>query len=202
MNLESTSKQYSVAEVYNSIERDITAALPGLPERAASALRPDKYFGYALKAKVHLYKGEIDSALNAGLNALKSDYHKLWDMPALYTQLITEYPFISSMPSMWGMYVSRAIDDPENLLFQFGLNQFSPSPSYVRKPIIDLYDKNSDLRYIMCFAYYMPDRPTAEVGAVAMMNSNIKWNCGGIRLSEVYLMVAECYARKGMPYII
>ena len=197
LNLESTSKQYSVAEVYNSIERDITAALPGLPERAASALRPDKYFGYALKAKGHLYKGEIDSALNAGLNALKSDYHKLWDMPALYTQLVSEFPFLPSSPSMWVMYVSRAIDDPENLLFQFGLNQFSPSPSYVRKPIIDLYDKNSDLRYIMCFAYYMPDRPTAEVGAVAMMNSNIKWNCGGIRLSEVYLMVAECYARKG-----
>lgn len=25
----------------------------------------------------------------------------------------------------------------------------------------------------------------------------MKWNPGGMRLSEVYLMIAECYARKG-----
>jgi len=197
MDLEAVSKQYSVAEVYRSIERDIAAALPGLPERASSVFRPDKYFGYALKAKVHLYKGEIDTALNAGLNALKGDYHKLWDMPALYDEMIAGNPLLSVMPSQFSTFVAREMDDPENLLYQFGLNMFSPSPIFVRKPIIDLYDKNSDLRYIMCFSYGMPPRPTAEVGAVPMMSSNIKWNCGGIRLSEVYLMVAECYARKG-----
>lgn len=197
LDLEATSKQYSVAEVYESIERDIAAALPGLPERAVSVLRPDKYFGYALKAKVNLYKGEIDTALNAGLNALKSDYHKLWDMPTVYNELLAQYPYLSMSPSMLSMYVGRSMDDPENLLYQFGLNMFSPSPIYVRKPIVDLYDKNADLRYIMYFYYSMPERPTAEVGAVPIMSSNIKWNCGGIRLSEVYLMVAECYARKG-----
>ena len=53
-------------------------------------IRDSKYFGYALKAKVHLYKGEIDEALNAGLEALKSDYHKLWDMPALHAQLMAQ----------------------------------------------------------------------------------------------------------------
>lgn len=197
LNLEATSKQHSVADVYRSIEQDIEAALPGLPEKSANTFRPDKYFGYALKAKVHLYKREIDSALTAGLNALKSDYHQLWDMPALYTQLMTTYPFLEMMPSMWGNYVSREIGHPENLLFQFGVNEFAPSPAYIRKPIIDLYAKDSDLRYIMCIAHYMPVRPTAEVGAMPMMNMNIKWNCGGMRLSEVYLIVAECYARKG-----
>ena len=197
LNLEATSEQRSVADIYRSIEQDIAAALPTLPEKSSSACRPDRYFGYALKAKVHLYKREIDSALTAGLNALKSDYHQLWDMPALYTKLIAENPILSIMPSMWGNYVSREINHPENLLFQFGLNQFSPAPSYIRKPIIDLYDKDSDLRYIMCIAYYMPVRPTAEVGALPMMNSNIGWNCAGMRLSEVYLIVAECYARKG-----
>lgn len=196
LNLEATSKQYTVAEVYRSIQQDIEDALSDLPERALNTFRADKYFGYALKAKVHLYKGEIDEALNAGLEALKSDYHKLWDMPALHAQLMAQYPFLSMMPSMWGQYVSRGIDDPENLLYQFGLNHMSPHPSYVRKPIIDLYDKTNDLRYVMCVAHYMPERVTAEVGAIPINNMNVNWNCAGIRLSEVYLMVAECYARK------
>ena len=196
LNLEAKSKQYTVAQVYEMIERDIEAALPDLPERATGVSRPDKYFGYALKAKVHLFKREIDEALAAGLEALKSDYHKLWDMPALHTKLIAENPILEMMPSMWSSYVYRTEDNPENLLYQFGLNQFDPSPSYVRKPIIDLYDKTNDLRYVMCISYAMPARPTAEVGAMPMMCQNIKWNCGGIRLSEVYLMVAECYARK------
>ncbi|WP_270488232.1 RagB/SusD family nutrient uptake outer membrane protein [Butyricimonas synergistica] len=196
LNLEAKSKQYTVAQVYEVIERDIMEALPDLPERAKNAFLPDRYFGYALKAKVHLFKREIDEALAAGLEALKSDYHKLWDMPALYTKLMAENPLLGMMPTMWSSAVYRTEDDPENLLYQFGLTQFDPSPSYVRKPIIDLYDKTSDLRYLMCISYAMPARPTAEVGAMPMMCSNVKWNCGGIRLSEVYLMVAECYARK------
>ena len=63
--------------------------------------------------------------------------------------------------------------------------------------MIDLYDKNNDLRYITCWAYYMPARPTAETGAVMFGSTNVKWNPAGMRLSEVYLMIAECYARKG-----
>ena len=45
--------------------------------------------------------------------------------------------------------------------------------------------------------YYMPPRPTAETGAIMFGSTNVKWNPGGMRLSEVYLMIAECYAKKG-----
>ena len=194
LNLEAKSKQHTVAQVYEVIERDIMEALPDLPERAKNAFLPDKYFGYALKAKVHLFKREIDEALAAGLEALKSDYHKLWDMPALYAELVAENPLLGMMPSMFMTSVYKNIDDPENLLYQFGLNQFDPVPSMIRKPLVDLYDKSNDLRYVMCVSGSKPK--TAEIDAMSIMCSKVNWNCGGIRLSEVYLMVAECYARK------
>ena len=156
LNLEAKSKQHTVAQVYEVIERDIMEALPDLPERTKNAFLPDKYFGYALKAKVHLFKREIDEALAAGLEALKSDYHKLWDMPALYAELVAENPLLGMMPSMFMTSVYKNIDDPENLLYQFGLNQFDPVPSMIRKPLVDLYDKSNDLRYVMCVSGSKP----------------------------------------------
>ena len=43
----------------------------------------------------------------------------------------------------------------------------------------------------------MPSRSQAEEGSVSVYNQALRWNCGGIKLTEVYLMAAECYARKG-----
>ena len=40
LNLEAKSKQYTVAQVYEMIERDIEAALPDLPERSTCVSRP------------------------------------------------------------------------------------------------------------------------------------------------------------------
>ena len=100
-----------------------------------------------------LFKREIDEVLAAGLEALKSDYHKLWDMPALYAELVAENPLLGMMPSMFMTSVYKNIDDPENLLYQFGLNQFDPVPSMIRKPLVDLYDKSNDLRYVIMEVY-------------------------------------------------
>ena len=74
--MENESKQYSVQEVYDFIMEDLNAAIPDLPEKPLNEFRPSLAFGWALKAKVHLYKGELDSALNAGLEVLKSTYHE------------------------------------------------------------------------------------------------------------------------------
>ena len=71
----------------------------------------------------------------------------------------------------------------------------SPHPTMVRKPIMDLFVPKEDLRYTFNMGS-APTRPTAEPGSVMLNNMMIRWNCGGIKLSEVYLMAAECYARK------
>lgn len=198
-DLEATSKQYSVAEVYEFIEQDIQAALANLPDRAKNSYRPTRSFGYALKAKVHLFKGELDLALTAALEALNTPYHKLWDMNEMYESTLAANPILGMMPSMWGMFAKHDDSDPENLLYQYSRTQNDPYPMYLRKCVMDLYDKTSDLRYITCMGYAMPPRPTTEVGAVQYGSMYVRWNPCGIRLSEVYLMIAECYARKDNP---
>lgn len=199
LDLNAVSKQYKLSDVYAFIEQDIREALPGLPEQALNEFRPSRAFGHALKAKVHLFKGELDPAIEAGLETMKSGYHKLWNMNEMYNEVLSspQGSLIQMMPSLWGMLASHPRNHPENLLYAFLLNDMEPSPNYIRKPVVDLYEKDADLRYITCLGYYVPDRPTAEAGAVQFMSPQVKWNCGGMRLSEVYLMVAESYARKG-----
>ncbi|WP_287489196.1 RagB/SusD family nutrient uptake outer membrane protein [Butyricimonas sp.] len=55
------------------------------------------------------------------------------------------------------------------------------------------------MRYKTCISYSTPNRPTGESGARMFGSIQVKWNCGGMRLSEVYLIVAECYARLNDP---
>lgn len=190
MDLEADSKQYTVQEVYDFILDDIKAALPDLPERAEDVYRPDRYFGYALYAKVLLFMGDYEGALAAGLDALKSDYHQLKDYNTNYEELLA-----SGFPeSMMYSFVKNDVDDPENLLFAHGINTLDQVAAWISKGYIDLFDLANDLRFKFFFMQ-MGGNPKAEQGAYSMMVSNWKWNTSGIRLAEVYLMVAECYAR-------
>lgn len=199
-DLENESKQYSVQEVYDFIMEDLNAAIPDLPEKPLNEFRPSLAFGWALKAKVHLYKGELDSALNAGLEVLKSTYHKLWDMRPMYYDVVAELPFMDFMSTGWDSYAIHPKADPENLLYQFCNNDnWEPFPFWIRKETLDLFDKQNDLRYKTCISYSTPNRPTGESGARMFGSIQVKWNCGGMRLSEVYLIVAECYARLNDP---
>ena len=219
-NLEEEGRQSSVADAYRLIQKDIDEALPHLPHVATSNFRPDKSFGYGLKAKVHLFKREIGEALQAALDGIKEaegeGKHRLWDMNTEYNAGLTyvrnlfslndamfdswfEYrgSFYASFRSMASnLYFVSGYDNPEHLLYQHGLNAMEPHPRMVRKPVIDLFNRTQDLRYTFC-CELMPTRPTAESGSIALSNMQVKWNCGGMKLSEVYLMAAECYARQG-----
>ena len=70
-DLEAEGVQSTIAEAYRLIQQDIEDALPNLPHKSLNVFRPDKSFGYALKAKVHLFKREIDEALQASLDCIK-----------------------------------------------------------------------------------------------------------------------------------
>ncbi len=216
-DMEAVGVQSTVADAYALIQRDIEEALPDLPHIAMNTFRPDKSFGYALKAKVHLFKREFDKALQASLDCIKEaegeGRHKLWNMNTEYQAAVNYMEQTSpwskgmieyGMPmySMFRMLVSATYfthpyEDPENLLSQNGLTQFDPSPSMVRKPVMDLYMPKSDLRYTFNLGA-TPTRPTAEPGSIMLsLSGSYHWNPAGIKLSEVYLMAAECYARKG-----
>lgn len=219
-NLEEKGVQKTIEDAYRLIQQDIEDAIPNLPHRSITTFRPDKSFGYALKAKVHLFKREIDQALQSSLDCIKEaegeGNHRLWDMNIDYANALGKYKEsqgMSMMPDMMFeytgsmyymfrmlgliLYFSHDYEDSENLLYQHGLNFMSPQAALVRKPVLDLFDKKTDLRYTLSMGTTSNGPSTAEPGCTMMNVMLFRWNCGGIKLSETYLMAAECYARKG-----
>ncbi|MCM1518900.1 MAG: RagB/SusD family nutrient uptake outer membrane protein [Pseudoflavonifractor sp.] len=216
-SIEEEGIQQSVGYVYNLILQDLDAAIPDLPDRAINAFRPDKTFGWAFKAKVHLFMRDIDKCITAcdeALAAAGAGGHELWDMNTEYnryapmlrsaygTDIAIDDPRYMGVNEMienvWKNAVAYGYDGAENLLYQFGTTYTDPFPMYLRKSVIDLFEHNADLRYRYCIRYRRTHE-TAPEGDCEYASMGIRWNPGGMRLSEVYLMLAECYARKGSP---
>lgn len=214
-SIEEKGVQQSVGYTYRFIQQDIDDAVENLPHIALNAFRPDKTFGYALKAKVHLFKREIDECIAACLAALAeapAGHHELWNMNDEYNrfapQLIMaygsdraidrpEYMGINdAIENIWKNGVQKGYDASENLIYQFGTTYTDPFPMYLTSDVIELFDHEADLRELYCLSYRRTHE-TAPEGDRTFASMGIKWNPAGMRLSEVYLMLAECYARKG-----
>lgn len=182
-NMESTPAQSTVQEVYDFIQSDIEAALADLPEQKDNPHRPGKALGYALKSKVHLYKGELDNAIEAAKKVF--DYNVgLWDLEKYADEKLGNPMTVVDF------------DMPECLLHYNGANKMDPEPIHITKELAAMFEA-TDLRKTL-FLFRNP-HPMAEKGSLCFGTYNkVRWNVSGIRLSEVYLILAECYARKGM----
>ena len=196
-DLEEVGKQYSVADTYAFILKDLDEAVGNLPEKSVNAYQPDRAFGYAFRAKVHLFMRNIDNALSDALEVLKFSNHELWDLSAELSAYLEKNPSFGTNDSM--LYMMFRMDmmmnphkysHPENLLYC--PNRTGGAPAILRKHLKDTFDAAADLRYNLICNPTMPDRPTAEPGCLYFMNSTIiLLNESGIRLSEVYLMIAR-----------
>lgn len=213
-SIEEKGVQQSVGYTYRFIQQDIDDAINDLPHTALNAFRPDKTFGLAFKAKVHLYKREFDECIQACLDALAeapAGNHSLWNMNDEYNRYapqllmgygtdraidLPQYMGINDMiENIWKNAVQKGYDSSENLLYQFGTTYNDPFPMYLTSAVIDLFEEN-DLRKLYCIRYRR-SHETAPKGDREFASMGIRWNPSGMRMSEIYLMLAECYARKG-----
>lgn len=182
-NMEDIPGQSTVQEVYDFIQQDIEASINDLPVKRENVYRPGKAMGYALKAKVHLYKGELQAALDAALKVMDYDV-ALWDLES-YADAKLQNPM-----------VNIDMDMPECIFHAHGTSEMSPDMTHVIKDVVDLFDEK-DLRKQL-FLLTARAHPSVEPGSLCFGTYNkVKWNSAGIRLSEVYLIIAECYARMG-----
>lgn len=214
-SIEEEGVQRSVAEVYDFIQSDIDAAIDDLPHVAKNSFRPDRTFGLALKAKVHLFKREIDACMQACQEALAeapNGNHQLWNMTEDYQryapmllamgypeQAIDEPQYMGMndlIEAVWKNRVTYGFDGAEHLLYQFCATYTDPFPMYLTREVLDLFERDADLRYRFLIRY-KAQHETAPAGAQDFASLAVKWNPAGIRLSEVYLMMAECQARQG-----
>lgn len=186
-SLEEDPAQSSVADVYKQIEGDIAQAMPSLGAFGINVNHPGLAFAYALLAKVHLFKQEFDKAEEAALKSLNLNRY-LFDWVA-WDQGGKPVPEIG-------------YNNEENLYFGYGTGM-TPS-AFIGPHLVKKYGKG-DLRKERffwnintsaldgCFRF----RGYVDVVNGLNVTRSYKVNVGGMRVSEVMLMLAECYARSG-----
>lgn len=180
----------TVADVYALIQRDLDEAIPNLPESASTPYRFNKAAGYALKAKVHLFKQEFDECIAAAEESYNLN-HQTYDLvtridpvnhypdPAIYANGEENLIFATNSTTYFLLHPDLIA------LFRAGLTDYGQSAD-VHDVRLDLYQQpSSAVKDYQVTLQYMPQALQYATNSV------------GLRTTEVMLMLAECYAREG-----
>jgi len=168
------STRASIKQSFEQVTNDLLQSLTLLAATSDYKTTPCKNAALGLLAKVYLYLGEYDTALNYANQYL-----------ALSPKLIdyNSIPVSSSLP------FTRYNDEVIFHATLFQLTAFSPSYSRVSDSLYALYDSN-DLRRALYFKNGGP-------GNISFQGSydGSRAPFGGIANDEIYLIASECYAR-------
>ncbi|WP_443946769.1 RagB/SusD family nutrient uptake outer membrane protein [Pedobacter sp. AW1-32] len=187
-DLEAKPVKSTVQQVYDFIQADIDAAIPYLQQTPVDVYHPSLAFAWALKAKIHLFKHEFSQAKEAALKSLSYN-NAIYDLVNL-TKL--GGPTTVAVP---------AGQNPEVLSYMYmtGYTESTFLYVYIFSPeLVNLFGKN-DARYNLFMnstnASYL------DIGSgTSYFSINYRqffYPTVGMKTTEVYLMLAECYAREG-----
>ncbi len=185
-DLESQPSKSTVAQVYDFIQRDIEDALPYLKEKPMDVYHPSLAFAYAFKAKVHLFKREIAKAQEAAEKSLSYN-NQIFDLVAYNAK---GGPTALAVP---------AADNVEVLSYMYmtGYNEMNFAQSYIISPELRNLFGINDGRFNLFFN-------TTSTTNLDQGSNTAYWGTQytrffyptvGMKTTEVYLMLAECYAR-------
>ena len=187
-DLEAKKVKSSVEEVYKFIQQNIDEALPYLQEKPLDVYHPSLAFAYALKTKVHLFKREYAQAKTAAQTSLGYN-GQIFDLVKYTTQ---------GGPNVLPV---TAADNPEVLSYAYmtGYNEMNFAYSYLISPELKNLFNSGDARYNLFFT--TGPSPYLDAGSgTAFWNvpyTKFFYPTVGMKTTEVYLMLAECYAREG-----
>ncbi|QSW87997.1 RagB/SusD family nutrient uptake outer membrane protein [Flavobacterium endoglycinae] len=186
-DLEAQPSKSTVAQVYDFIQKDIEEALPYLQEKPADVYHPSLAFAYAFKAKVHLFKREIASAKEAAEKSL-SYRNQIFDMVAYNTQ---GGPASVSVP---------AADNIEVLSYMYmnGYNELNFGQLYIISPELRNLFGTNDARFNLFFNSTSATNldQGSNTAYWGIQYTKFFYPTVGMKTTEVYLMLAECYARE------
>lgn len=175
----------SVQAVYDQIKKDLDEAAFDLPERPVlNAFRASKPVGYGMLARMYLYMGDYEKALE---NAKISLEHN----SAL--QSILPYEVVDVNKWIGRINVPDRANNPENIYIRLAPYTFGMSSSvYGSEDLIKLYDKEKDMRYLLYFTRYIDGVDSDYDFWAPFLYTNM-----AMATPEIYLIAAECEARIG-----
>ncbi|PVH26472.1 RagB/SusD family nutrient uptake outer membrane protein [Sphingobacterium corticibacter] len=187
-DLEAVPTKSTVQQVYDFIQKDIDEAIPYLQEKPGNVYHPSLAFAWAFKAKVHLFKREITQAKEAALKALTYN-DKLFDLVDLASK---GGPTVLNVP---------AANNPEVLSYQYitGYNEMNFGYNYIISPeLTSMFKSADDKRFTLFFNTTNNSLQDAAAGTsyYVMTYTRFFYPTVGMKTPELYLMLAECYARE------
>lgn len=180
-------KQETVQGIYDLILNDLKEALPFLKPESPTILHPNLGAAYAFYARVYLQMSQYDKALEYADLAL-GENDRLFDWTAYYA----DYQVNIEDPDTYTTTPSPFKHDcVENYLFRHGRSSYSTAEqgiSVERKAQFEDGDARAAARWKV---------RTVMTDTYCVSTTSGFFNSGGITTTEVYLIKAECLARKG-----
>lgn len=196
-DLEAKPVKSTVAEVYDFVIAELEAVVPLLEETPFNIYHPSRAYGYALLAQVYLFHRDWEKARIAALEALRLnsslvDYNEINDNGGIARYRV--YADANNPEVLSYMWLASGWTAEAATYYNYGV--ISPE-------LVNLFEPN-DLRYSLFFrqsgstiSLYYDAGSGAAIWTPATTTARFCYMAVGMRTAEVYLTLAEAYARQG-----
>lgn len=186
-DLEAQPSKSTVAQVYEFIQKDIEEALPYIQVKPLDVYHPSLAFVHAFKAKVHLFKREIAEAQAASEKSLSYN-NQIFDLVAYNQQ---GGPNAVAVPATNNVEVL-------SYMYMTGYNEMNFAQSSIISPELRTLFGTNDARFNLFFNSTSTTNldQGSNTAYWATQYTKFFYPTVGMKTTEVYLMLAECYARQ------